>query len=167
MHRVRKKQTDDLINGSIRRATQSKHVQDKVGRYSFGWYDYLQNLGSHEGKDSSNLTAKAKKRNNMTKNPASEESRSHRGKYGPSHDTSRYSEPGDSQDRKGKLAVAMVNKLEPGESTGHLCGDAAPEPIITKASKVTIKLFSDTKVDPGRLGFTLQYQISKYIILLM
>lgn len=52
------------------------------------------------------------------------------------------------------------NIAEETETTGHVCGKSAPYPIITKASRVIVKFFSDTKADSSHLGFTLQYQIS-------
>ncbi|XP_042223956.1 uncharacterized protein LOC121867897 isoform X2 [Homarus americanus] len=50
--------------------------------------------------------------------------------------------------------------VEESKTTGHICGNSAPPPVITKASRVIIKFYSDTVADTSHLDFSLQYQIS-------
>ncbi|XP_068227102.1 low-density lipoprotein receptor-related protein 3-like [Palaemon carinicauda] len=40
------------------------------------------------------------------------------------------------------------------------CGKTPPLPIITTNPQVAIKFYSDKRVEPGHLGFTIEYQIS-------
>ncbi|XP_069177941.1 uncharacterized protein [Procambarus clarkii] len=67
--------------------------------------------------------------------------------------------------RSSEINVSMDahRTLDEAETTGHMCGDLAPYPISTKATRVIIKFFSRTKVASNHLGFTLQYQISNTI----
>ncbi|KAK7066020.1 hypothetical protein SK128_012193 [Halocaridina rubra] len=53
-----------------------------------------------------------------------------------------------------------IKHSESGKTTGKICGKSRPLPIITKDPKVKIKFYSDTMVEPGHIGFTLQFQIS-------
>nr|XP_053648905.1 low-density lipoprotein receptor-related protein 12-like isoform X2 [Cherax quadricarinatus] len=50
--------------------------------------------------------------------------------------------------------------LEKTETTGRMCGNLPPYPIITKAPRIIVKFFSHTKVSSDHQGFALQYQIS-------
>ncbi|XP_037772538.1 uncharacterized protein LOC119568190 [Penaeus monodon] len=45
-------------------------------------------------------------------------------------------------------------------TTGHVCGNSTPWPIITRSPKVVVKFSSDLKVRRGHLGFKLQFFIS-------
>lgn len=51
-------------------------------------------------------------------------------------------------------------------STGHVCGNSTPWPIITRSPKVVVKFYSDTKVRRDHLGFTLQFFISEFMMCL-
>lgn len=183
-HRIGKREVDDDVNGGKRRSTHTNADQDHLSRFPFGsnWYDYLQKLGVYEGNNSDNLTPKGKKktiqRSNKNKDviPSADnrtlhygENGGHRGEYVLTRAADRRFEHGKNRGHTGGNVRTHYDDriLEPGESTGHVCGDTAPGPLITNAVKVYIKFFSGSNADPTHLGFTLQYQISKCLILLL
>lgn len=50
-------------------------------------------------------------------------------------------------------------------TTGHVCGNSTPWPIITRSPKVVVKFSSDLKVRRGHLGFKLQFFISEFNVI--
>ncbi|XP_066944787.1 uncharacterized protein [Macrobrachium rosenbergii] len=64
-------------------------------------------------------------------------------------------------DRAPQIVITAGNdEAKKTKSTRKMCGKSPPLPIITTNPQVAIKFYSDRHVEPGHLGFTIEYEIT-------